>query len=126
MLGLVLLAPVMIGVALLVIFLGRQVDAQAQVRSAAESSAQAAALERSAPGAVEAARRTAQAMLVDSDTCSAPDVQVDVSAFAPGGTVAVTIGCEVAIRGLAPVGQPGRAFSATATARIDPYRAVDP
>ena len=46
-LGLVLIAPVAIGLALLVVFLSRQVDARAQVRTAAESAAQAAAQERS-------------------------------------------------------------------------------
>ncbi len=125
-LGLVLLAPVMIALALLVVFLGRQVDSQAQVRSAAESAAQSAALQRSPVGAVDAARMTAMAMLVDHDTCLAPEVAVDTSAFAPGGTVAVTVTCEVSTRGLDPVGRSGRVFSATAMASIDPYRAVDP
>lgn len=125
-LGVVLLAPAVIGLALLVIFLGRQVDAQAQVRTAAESGAQAAALSRSAPAAADAARRAAAAMLTDADTCTSPRIDVDVSGFAPGGSVAVTVICTVSRRGVEPVTASTRTVRSTATATIDPFRAVTP
>ena len=51
-LALVLIAPAVIGLAVLVVMLGRSVDSRAQAQSAAEAAAQAAALERS-PGAAE-------------------------------------------------------------------------
>lgn len=121
-LALVLLAPAMIGLALLVVFLGRQVDARAQVRTAAESAAQAAALARDPATAEQAALETVGAMLVDPDTCEAPSVTVDLSAFAPGGSVSVTVTCDVARRGLDPLPVPSVRTSATATAAVDPFR----
>lgn len=121
-LALVLLAPAMIGLALLVVFLGRQVDARAQVRTAAESAAQAAALARDPATAEQAALETVAAMLVDPDTCEAPSVTVDLSAFAPGGAVSVTVTCDVARRGLDPLPAPSVRTSATATAAVDPFR----
>lgn len=125
-LGLVILAPVVLAVALLVMFLGRQVDSQAQARSAATAGAQAAALERSPATAVDAAGRAAAAMLLDRDTCNAPEVSVDTRSFFPGGVVHVTVTCTVSTRGVAPVAPAGRRFSASASATLDPYRAVAP
>lgn len=124
-LALALLAPVAVALALLVVFLGRQVDARAQVRSAAESAAQAAALERSPAAAEAAARGVAAVSFVDPDTCVDPEVVVDTSSFVPGGAVAVTIECEVSRRGLGPLDAPRRRFAATATATIDPFRSVE-
>ena len=86
-LGLVLVAPVAIGLALLVVFLSRQVDSRAQVRTAAESAAQAAAQERSPAAAVAAARQVVDAMLTDPDTCDSPAADVDVTQFGSGGLV---------------------------------------
>jgi Flp pilus assembly protein TadG len=121
-LSLVLIAPAMIALALVVIFLGRQVDAQAQVRSAAEAAAQAAALQRSPGQADAAARRTVAAMLVDTDTCLRPQVTVGLSRFVAGGSVSVEVACEVSTRGVVATGAPRRVFSATAVARLDAYR----
>ena len=45
-LGLVVIFPAMLGLALLVLFLGRQVDTRSQVQAAADAAAQAAALQR--------------------------------------------------------------------------------
>ena len=129
-LGLVLIAPAVIGLAVLVIALGRGVDARAQVRSAAEASAQAAALERDAGSATTAANRVASAMLVDSDTCSTPTIQVvypDAASPASGisfGLVAVTIKCEVSNRGLEAVQSGARQEEVTAVASIDFFRAA--
>lgn len=123
-LALVLLAPASVGLALLVVALGRQVDARAQVRTAAESAAQAAALERSPAAARVAVERVVAAMLTDPDTCSDPTVAVDTSAFAPGGSVVVTVTCRVSDRGVEPVGAGRPVLAATATATIDPLRAA--
>ncbi len=125
-LGLVVIAPAIIGLALLVIHLGRQVDANAQVRTAAESAAQAAALQRSAGRAEAAAVETATAMLTDPDTCARPSVIVDLGAFAPGGTVRVVVECGVSTRGVEPVASGERRRRAVAVATVDPYRAVVP
>jgi len=125
-LGLALLAPAAIGLALVIVFLGRGVDARATVQSAAESAAQAAAQERSVPAAVAAAEEVARAMLVDPTSCSSPSISVDVSAFRPGGQVAVTVSCTVSSDGLELINPPASgATTATAFASIDPFRASD-
>jgi Flp pilus assembly protein TadG len=124
-LGLVLIAPVAIGLAVLVIALGRGVDARAQVRSAAAAGAQAAALERSPSDAERAATVIVAAMLVDDDACTSPDVTVDYpSTPAPGsatafGTVRVTVRCSVSDRGIELLGTGPGDEEFTATATID-------
>ncbi len=128
-LGLVLIAPAVIGLAILVIALGRGVDARAQVRSAAESAAQAAALERSAGEAVAAANTAARAMLVDDDTCADPAVVVVYPSAPPpnagitSGFVEVTITCGVSNRGIEVVQDGVRDESVTAVATVDFFRA---
>ena len=39
-------------------------------------------------------------MLTDPDTCTSPSAVVDVTQFAPGGLVAVTVSCSVSARGI--------------------------
>ena len=125
-LGLALLAPAALGLAVAIIFLGRGVDARATVQSAAESAAQAAAQERSVPAAIAAAEQVGDAMLVDPTSCSSPSISVDVSAFRPGGQVAVTVSCTVSGDGLELINPPPMAATtATAFAAIDPLRAGD-
>ncbi len=126
-LGLALLAPAAIGLAVVIVFLGRGVDSRATVQSAAESAAQAAAQERSPAAAVAAANDVGTAMLVDPTSCESPSVVVDTSEFRPGGSVAVTISCTVSPEGLELIG-PLRTdeHTATAFAAIDPLRAATP
>jgi Flp pilus assembly protein TadG len=124
-LALALLAPVAIGLAMLVVFVGRQVDARAQVQAVAEAAAQAAALERSPSAAVDAANRVASAALVDPHTCADPEVDVDVGSFGPGGDVSVSVRCEVAPNGVVASIAPPRRIAASATATIDRYRASE-
>ncbi len=127
-LGLVLIAPAIIGLAILVVALGRGVDARAQVRSAAEASAQAAALERDAGSASIAANEVARAMLVDVDAC--PDPSISVVYPTPGsstsgisfGLVEVTIRCSVSDRGIEVVQSGPRDHVVTAVASVDFFR----
>lgn len=126
-LGLVLIAPAVIGLAVLVVALGRSVDARAQVRTAAEAAAQAAALERNATDAAHAGVAVAEAMLTDRDACAAPRVDVAYPS-PPGGAaadavVAVTVTCTVSDRGIAVVRPGSRVEQATAYATLDPFRA---
>jgi Flp pilus assembly protein TadG len=126
-LGLVLIAPAVLGLALLIIALGRGVDAKAEVRSAAESAAQAAALERNPEAAGSAAQRAADAILADSTNCNAPSAQVrflpaESSSGVRVDMVEVTITCEVTNRGVEVITQP-YAESVTAVATIDYFRA---
>jgi len=122
-LGLALIAPAAIGLALVVLYVGRGVDSRATVQSAAESAAQAAAQERTPAAARAAAQQVAEAMLVDDLTCAAPAVALDLSAFRPGGQVAVTVSCSVSAAGLELITPPDRGpFTAVAFATIDPFR----
>lgn len=127
-LGLVLIAPAIVGLALLVIALGRGVDATAQVRSAAESAAQAAALERNPIAAGAAAERAVDAILGDSANCDDPSV---VTVYPPApppssgvdvGIVRVTVSCQVSDRGIEVINQPYDE-SVTAVATVDFFRA---
>jgi Flp pilus assembly protein TadG len=124
-LGAALLAPAALGLALVILFLGRGVDARATVQSAAEAAAQAAAQQRTEAAAVDAAQRVGAAMLVDTTSCASPIVQVDIAAFVPGGRVAVTVSCNVATTGLELIDPPISGSTATAFATIDPYRGLE-
>ena len=125
-LGLALMAPAAIGLALVIVFLGRHVDSRATVQSAAEAAAQAAAQERSVVAAVAAAEQVGAAMLIDDSSCSSPLVVVDTARFGPGGLVAVTVSCTVSADGLEPIGPPALGpTTATAFATIDPLRATE-
>ena len=124
-LGLVLIAPAVIGLALLVVALGRGVEARAQTQSAAESAAQAAALERSPSAARAAARRVADSMLVDADTCAQPAVTVDTTDFRPGGVVRVAIECHTSNRSIEVIDGAERDVRAEAVAHIDEFRVVE-
>ena len=124
-LGLALIAPAALGMAIVILFLGRGVDSRATVQIAAESGAQAAAQERTTTRAITAGRSAAQAMLVDEQTCANPSVAVDVSAFQPGGEVAVTVTCSVSTAGLELIRPQAQTLTATAFATIDPLRAAE-
>ncbi len=124
--GLALLAPAAIGLALVILFLGRGVDSRATVQSAAESAAQAAAQERSLGAARAAAQAIGSAMLVDETSCSSPSVVVDPIDYRPGGTLAVTVSCTVSTAGLELIRPPmPSATTATAYATIDPHRGLE-
>lgn len=125
-LGLALIAPAAIGLAFVILFLGRGVDSRATAQSAAESAAQAAAQERTPAAATSAARQVADAMLVDESTCSQPSISVDTSAFRPGGMVSVTVSCSVSPVGLELINPPDTGpHTATAFAMIDPLRGAE-
>jgi Flp pilus assembly protein TadG len=119
-----MIAPAMIGLALVIMFLGRGVDGRATVHGAAESAAQAAARERTAGAAIRAAERIGSAMLVDDTSCASPRFRVDVSDFTPGGVVGVTVSCRSSTAGVELVARRGHTYSATAFAAIDTFRAT--
>lgn len=122
-LGLVLIAPAVLGLALLVISLGRGVDATAQVRTAAEAAAQAAALERTPEGAQAAAQRVVDEMLGDTASCRRPGVSRPEY---PGGAVPkvrITVTCEVSNQGIEVI-SPAYDEAVTAVATLDEFRAA--
>lgn len=127
-LGLVLLAPAVIGLAVLVVSLGRRVESEAQLRTAAEAAAQAAALERTHSSGRAAAERLAREMLVNDKTCA--DLTVSVPDD-PGrgvgmgsGLIEVTITCTQGNDGLRSVQPAPVVRSASAYATVDRFRAA--
>jgi hypothetical protein len=128
-LGLVLIAPAVLGLAVLAIALSRRVDTTAQVRSAAEAAAQAAALERNATDAEAAANRVARAMLVDDDACRELTIAVRYPAVPAAdtgqsfGLVEVDLSCTMSNRGIEVLQEDGREEAVTAVASVDFFRA---
>ena len=127
-LGMALIAPAAIGLAIAVLFVSRGVDTRATAQSAAEAAAQAAAQERSLGAAVIAAQIVGDAMLIDTSTCENPNVTTATeSGFVAGGTVVVTVTCNRRVDDLGVIGPTGNnEASYTAFAVIDTFRAVDP
>ena len=122
--GLVLIAPVAIALALLILWLGRMVDTDAQVQAASSAAAQAAARQRTPAAASIAAQAAAAAMLTDAKACSGgPTLSIDTSNFRAGGDVTVVVTCSPRRSDLLLGGARSVAFAATATASIDGYRA---
>lgn len=128
-LGLALIAPAAIGLALVILFLSRQVDGRATAQSAAEAAAQAAAQERTPSAAVAAAKSVGFAMLVDELTCSSPTISVDTSAFLADiePIVSVEVSCSPSSVGLEAINPPAADTQTyVAFATIDPFRGVAP
>lgn len=97
------------------------------VQSAAAAGARAAALQRSATAAVTAAWDAAAADLAGrAVTCATLDVAVDTSRFTRGGSVTVTVTCQVDLSTLTrTTGIPGRYTArASSTAPVDTYRNI--
>jgi hypothetical protein len=123
-LGLVLFFPVILGLAVLVLFLGRQVDTRSQVQAAADAAVQSAALQRNPGAGLAAASRVAALMLTDATACAGgAHVTIDASAWAPGGRVTVTVACTPEREDLAAIRPPARTLTASSAALIDPNRA---
>lgn len=124
---LVLVAPVMLVVLLLVVGLGRMAHARQDVDGAAADAARAASLERNTYLSEAAARDTATATLAGRGiSCQGLQVTADVSAYEPGGSVAVTVTCTAGLADVALSGLPGhKTFTATAVVPIEQYRAAN-
>ena len=107
-----------------VVFVGRLATAEGQVEGAARDAARAASARRSVTAAGQAARVEAEASLQDGGvSCRRLDVRADTSQFEPGGSVAVTVTCQVSLADLDLLGLPGSTTrTATARAPIDLYR----
>lgn len=119
-----IVAPFLVVMLLLVVFVGRVSEADANIRRAASEAARSASLRQDAADAVEAAESTVEANLSASGvTCTEMIVEVDTAAFEPGGRVGVTVTCHASMSDLALLGVPGtRAFSAHKVEVIDRYR----
>lgn len=129
-LEMVLVTPLFVAFLLLVAGAGRMVDAQSQVDGAARDAVRAASIARSASSAQDLAAETAAAGLRGNDWCSGgPTVQTDVSRWGPGGSVGVTIVCDVDLGDLSFIGLPGsKRMQGRSVAPVDTFsfRGTDP
>jgi len=120
----VLMIPILVLFMLLVVAGGRYVSVRADMEAAARDAARAASLERSSGAARSAADASANAALDDFATCRMGGF--DDREFAAGGSVSVTIDCDVPNDGLGLIGLKGtKKMSATASAPLDTFRRTE-
>ena len=87
----VLLVPVLLLVALFVVFVGRISSTNHDIVAAARDAARAASVAATADAAIEAGQETAAATLAGQRVrCNKLGVDVDTSGFTAGGNVAVS------------------------------------
>jgi len=123
---LVLLNPLLILMLLFVVALGRLAGARIDVDGAAAQAARAASIATTPGGATAAAQQSAAAALgSDHVTCATLQVATDTARFAPGGSVAVTVSCSVALSDLTGLSLPASEHvTSTAISVIDTYRSA--
>jgi Flp pilus assembly protein TadG len=121
---LVLVTPLLILLLLFVVALGRVASARIDVNGAAAQAARAASIARDPESATNAAQATATAALAgDHVTCANLQVATDTGGFGAGGTVAVTVTCNVDLADLAGLRLPAStAISARSVSVVDTYR----
>ncbi|WP_245679666.1 TadE/TadG family type IV pilus assembly protein [Actinomadura hibisca] len=122
-LEMVLATPLFVAFLLLLAGAGRMVDAKSQMDGAARDAVRAASVARSAGGAEQMAQESAAATLKTSKWCSGgPAVATDTGDWGPGGSVQVTVTCDVDLSDLAFIGLPGtKRLQGKALAPIDTY-----
>jgi Flp pilus assembly protein TadG len=117
---LVLLTPLLVAFTLLVVAFGRYVAVRGEVESLSRDAVREASLQRDSADARTAATVTVDAARKPQRTCTAP---VLGGAFVPGGTITVTLTCEVSYAGLGLIGLPGAAtVQVTSAAPLDTFR----
>lgn len=116
----VLLAPLLVAFMLLVLAFGRFVAVRGEIEAASRDAARAASLERDAGAAQAAATAAADLQVPDSADCGGAEVGGN---FAAGGTVTVTLRCNVDLSDLGLIGLGGSTeFVAESAAPIDVFR----
>jgi Flp pilus assembly protein TadG len=124
---LVLVTPVLILLLLFVTLAGRLALTRGDVEGAARDAARAASVERNPTAAGAAARDAASANLERAGTsCGDLVVVPDTSDFRSGGSVSVTVTCNIRLGDLMLLRIPAtRSVTATAVEVLDVYREVD-
>ncbi|MBW8484703.1 pilus assembly protein [Actinomadura sp. PM05-2] len=122
-LEMVIATPLFVMFLLFLAGLGRLVDARSQVEGAARDAVRSASVARSAGGAADLARESADDSLAGRSWCAGgPQVAVDLGDWGPGGRVAVTISCDVDLGDMALIGLPGtKRLTGRAVAPVDEY-----
>jgi Flp pilus assembly protein TadG len=121
---LVLVTPLLILFVLFIVGLGRLAHARALVNDAAAQAARAATLQYLSPGqATAAAQQTAAAALASAGlACASQSTSVDTGQDHPGGTITVTLTCQVNLSNVTAAGFPdSTTLRASFTSPIDTY-----
>ena len=124
----VLITPLLV---ILLVFVAvvvhRGVDARLRINDVAHQAARAASLERTGARATDQARSTAAAALASAGVaCRSVTVDVAAGGLRPGGTVSVTVSCDVDLGDALVPGVNGRKrVSATAVEPVDTHRALN-
>lgn len=119
-----ILAPIAIVMLLVVVAFGRVTQGRTTVDQAAAAAARAASLARS-PGQADAdAAQAAHDTLTGAGlSCANSSVDVDTTAFRPGGQVTASVVCTVGLSSLAWAGIPGSlTLRASVTSPIEELR----
>jgi Flp pilus assembly protein TadG len=118
----VLVAPLLVGLLVLVAGLGRIAHTREQLDGAAADAARTASLQWQPLAAVQAGQDAARAYL-GADACRRLDVAVDTSQFRSGGQVTATVHCTASLGGLGLAGFPGsHTFTASSTVPLGIHR----
>jgi Flp pilus assembly protein TadG len=123
---LVLLAPVLLVVVLATLVFGRLSEARQQVVEASRAGAEAAAVLPTVGTAQWVGSINSVINLIGrTHTCAHVTIVIDTAHFVPGGYVTARVNCVVRLSDIGFPGIPGSTtVTASATAPLDPYRAV--
>jgi Flp pilus assembly protein TadG len=117
------IVPLIFGVVLLFVFVGRQANSVEGVTHASHVAAVAASQQRSAGEAQSAAQAAATSTLASSGTAcvGGPTVNITATDWAPGGVITVTVSCSIETGDLGAIDAPARRFTQSSRAVIDTY-----
>lgn len=123
---LVLVTPLLVLLMLVVVALGRLVDARLVVGDAAHQAARAASLSRTESDAQSEARRSATTTLrAAGATCARLKVAVATAGLQPGQSASVQVTCIADLSSLTRTGMPGTVtVDGTAYSPIDTFRSA--
>ncbi|WP_460337152.1 TadE family protein [Actinoallomurus acanthiterrae] len=126
-LELAILTPVLVAFMMLMVGLGRIVEAQSQVDGAARDAARAASVARDRGSARVDADNAAKATMSDDKRCrGGPKTDTDFRDWRPGGQVSVAVRCDIDLGGLSLIGlSASRTMVGKATAPLDTLRRID-
>jgi Flp pilus assembly protein TadG len=127
-LELAIMTPVLVAFMMLMVGVGRIVNAQSQVDSAARDAVRNASIARSAADAQGRAQTAAAESMKNFGWCQGgPAALADTGSWAPGGLVSVTVTCDADLGGLTLIGLPGsKQMTGKATAPLDTFRRAEP
>lgn len=120
---LVLVAPLLVVLIGVVVFLGRIAQARSDVDLVVRDAARAASLARSPEQATADATTSARKDALSTGLCESLDVAVDTTRFAPGGHVVVNLSCRIATADLVGLWiAPRPMIMSSFTESVDLYR----